>query len=98
MARRSLRERVIQTLAYEAGGLALAAPLYWLVFGGEAAESVGLVAAVSVAVLAWTPIHNKAVDWLEWRCARRLASDRPARLRALHALSHETTAMRSRCR
>lgn len=93
MALRSLRERAIQTLAFEAGGLALAAPLYWLVFGGEARESVALVAAVSIAVMTWTPIHNTAFDWLEWRLARRLASDRPTRLRAVHAFTHEATAM-----
>lgn len=93
MAIRSLRERAIQTLAFEVGGLVLAAPLYWLVFGGDAEEGLILVAAVSVAVLAWSPIHNTAFDWLEWRIARRVASDRPARLRLLHALSHEATAI-----
>ena len=93
MALRSLRERAIQTLAFEAGGLALAAPLYWLIFGGDAEDSLALVAAVSVAVLTWSPIHNTAFDWVEWRLARRVASDRPVRLRAVHALRHEATAM-----
>ncbi len=93
MALRSLRERAIQTLAFEVGGLALATPLYWLIFGGDAEDSLVVVAAISVAVLTWSPIHNTAFDWVEWRLARRVASDRPARLRAVHALSHEATAM-----
>ncbi|NJO38930.1 MAG: PACE efflux transporter [Rhizobiales bacterium] len=90
---RSARERVIQTLAYEAGGLLLASPLYGLVFGTSAAESFALMAALSVAVMTWSPIHNTLFDYAEWRIARRVASDRPHRLRLVHAASHEATAL-----
>lgn len=93
MALRSLRERAIQTFAFEAGGIALAAPLYWLIFGGDAGDSLLLVATLTAAELTWPAIHNAAFDRVEWRLARRVASDRPKMLRAAHALSQETTAM-----
>jgi hypothetical protein len=43
MALRSLRERVIQTLLHEAGGIATAAPVCGLIFVAGAAQSVGLM-------------------------------------------------------
>ncbi len=92
MTLRTARERVIQTLAYEAGGLAVATPLYALAFGIEAGESALVLAAVSVAMMIWSPIHNTLFDLVEWRMMRRVASDRPHTDRVLHALSHEVTA------
>jgi uncharacterized membrane protein len=92
MTLRTARERVIQTLAYEAGGLAVATPLYALAFGIEAGESALVLAAVSAAMMIWSPIHNTLFDLVEWRMMRRLASDRPHSDRVLHALSHEVTA------
>jgi uncharacterized membrane protein len=38
-----------------------------------------------------SPVHNAAFDTAEWRLARRVASDRPARWRLAHALSHDAT-------
>lgn len=90
---RSLRERAIQTACFEAGGLALAAPLYHAVFGESAAGSAGLIAAVALLVALWSPLHNAVFDLAELRLAQRLASDRPHGLRLVHALSHETTSM-----
>ncbi len=92
MTLRTARERVIQTLAYEAGGLVVATPLYALAFGTDADESALLLAVVSVAMMIWSPIHNTLFDLAEWRMVRRVASDRPHVQRALHALSHEATA------
>jgi|LNFM01.1.fsa_nt_gb uncharacterized membrane protein len=92
MTLRTARERVIQTLAYEAGGLAVATPLYALAFGIEAGESALVLAAVSVAMMIWSPIHNTLFDLVEWRMMRRVASDRPHSDRVLHAVSHEVTA------
>ncbi len=93
MALRSARERALQTLAYEIGGLAFAAPLYSLIFGGGAGEGFALVAVLAVAVMIWSPIHNTAFDWVEWRLTRRLASDRPHRWRVVHAITHEATSL-----
>lgn len=92
MTLRTARERVIQTLAYEAGGLAVAIPLYALAFGTEADESAFVLAAVSVAMMIWSLNHNTLFDLVEWRMIRRVASDRPHSQRVLHALSHEVTA------
>jgi len=93
MALRSARERACQTLAYEIGGLAIAAPLYSLIFGGGAGEGFALVAALALAVMIWSPIHNTVFDWVEWRVAGRVASDRPHRWRVVHAITHEATSL-----
>jgi uncharacterized membrane protein len=91
MAIRSARERLWQALAFELGGLAMVAPVYGLIMGAGAAESVALVAAVAVAAAVWSPLHNHLFDAAEWRMAGRVASDRPARLRMVHAVSHEAS-------
>src|SRR4051812_45148242 len=88
---RCLRERMLQTSAFEAGGLLVAAPLYAAVFGAALEESVVLLGVLAVACLIWCPLHNTAFDWLESRVARRAASERPNRWRAVHALSHEAS-------
>ena len=90
---RSTRERMIQTAAYEVSGVLLAAPLYGVLFGAPAAESFWLVAAMSVAVMMWVPLHNCLFDRLDLRLTGRCASDRPHGLRAFHALSLEVTNM-----
>ncbi len=91
MSLRSPRERLLQTLAYEAGGLCLSIPLYLLWTGGEAGEGAVLMAALSVAVMIWSPLHNTVFDWVDWRLTGRVASRRPQRWRVVHAVTHETT-------
>lgn len=93
MPLRSARERAIQTLCFEFGGMVIAAPLYALLFGAGPAESVGLLVALSVAVMAWAAFHNTLFDLLEWRLASRVASDRPHGLRMVHAVSLESTSV-----
>ena len=88
---RSKRERVIQTLSYEAGGLAIATPLYMAVFRVNVWGSAGLMIALSVAVLIWTPIYNTVFDRLDLRFAQRIASDRPMLWRVVHAIGLEAT-------
>jgi uncharacterized membrane protein len=93
MVVRTLPERVIQTLAFETGGVIVVTPL-WMVATGEAAvEGALLVATLAVAVMIWSPLHNTLFDVVEWRLARRVASDRPPRWRIVHALSHEVTSL-----
>jgi len=89
---RSARERVIQTLCFEGIGLLLVAPLYAAAAGAGMRESFAMVAVVSMVVMAWSAIFNTAFDMVEWRWTGRVASDRPHRLRSLHALLHELTA------
>jgi uncharacterized membrane protein len=90
---RCLKERVLQTLSYEAGGLLLVTPLYALVMGAGAGESLHLLVIVSIICMVWTGLHNSAFDWLEARLCRRVASDRTAACRVLHAISHETSSI-----
>lgn len=91
MALRSFHERVLQTLAYELGGIVLVTPLYVSVFGSSGGQSVLVMISLSIATLIWFPLHNTAFDWIDLRLTGRLASDRPDRLRLLHALSHEVS-------
>jgi uncharacterized membrane protein len=93
MTLRCIRERIYQTLAYELGGLVLATPLYSIAFGASQHNSLLLTAALSLAVMIWSPIHNTVFDWAEFRLTRRLASDRPHGLRLVHAAMHEATAV-----
>ena len=89
---RSFRERMVQTLCFEVGGLVVATPVYALVTGTEAWEGLAVVAAIAGVILIWLPIHNFIFDWAEWRLAARVASDRPHRWRMVHAISQEVTA------
>jgi uncharacterized membrane protein len=94
---RSARERVIQTLAFEAGGLLLVGPLYALATGTRLDESLVLLLAVSVVIMLWSAVFNWAFDVVEHRRTGRMASQRPHRLRVLHAVLHETTAVVVTC-
>lgn len=90
---RGRRERVVQTLAFEALGLLLVTPLYGLVSGSPMGESLLLLVVLSGVVMSWAAFYNTVFDRLEWRHAKRVASDRPARLRMLHAIGLEATAL-----
>jgi uncharacterized membrane protein len=91
VALRSVRERCYQTLAYELGGVLIAAPLYALVFSKSVEASFLLIASISVCVMARSPIHNILFDWVDLLLSGRVASDRPHGLRLIHAVSLEVT-------
>lgn len=93
MPLRSARERLYQTLAFEAGGLCIASPLYAAAFGETAHSSVVLVATLSIAVMIWSPVHNTLFDWLDCHCTGHVASDRPHGLRLAQAASLELTSL-----
>jgi S-adenosylmethionine decarboxylase len=97
MVLRSAGDRILQTLAYEAGGLLIATPLYALIAGQAAQNSMLLIAAVALACMAWAPIHNTLFDIIDFKLTGRVASERPHRLRMLHALSHETSSIIITC-
>ena len=88
---RSFSERIFQTFLYESGGIALATPVYSLVFDRSLWDSLLMMSAFSAAFLLWAPIFNAAWDHLEWRWCARLASDRPHRWRLAHAIALEGT-------
>ncbi len=91
MQLRSARERAIQTLCYEAGGLVIVSPLYALAHRRLHDRLGGAALALSAAMLFWTPLHNTIFDSAELRLARRCASARPHPWRIVHAVSHEGT-------
>ena len=93
MSIRSLRERLLQTVCFELGGVVVATPIYMIVTGNTAAEGAPLVVALAIVVMVWSPLHNSIFDVLEWRLLRRIASDRPHRWRIVHAVSHEVTSL-----
>ena len=90
---RDARERLLQTLAFEAGGLLLVAPLYALVAGAGAGESLLLIATLALVVMAWAAFFNTVFDRIEHRRTGRVASERPQSWRVLHTVLFETTAV-----
>lgn len=90
---RTARERLLQTAACETGWIVLAVPAYALLFDQPVVQSSLLVMALWLAGLAWSPVFNTVFDLAEWRLARRAASDRPTRLRLVHALAHEASSV-----
>lgn len=96
-ALRSRRERLVQTLWFEGVGLLVVSPLLSLAAGTDAAESIGVLAGLSLAMMLWAAVYNTAFDRIEWRLARRVASDRPHRWRVLHAIGFELSAAGVTC-
>jgi uncharacterized membrane protein len=90
---RSSRERLIQTLWFEGVGLLGVAPLFAWATGSTGAESFVVVAAVSVAVMLWAALYNTVFDRIEYQRTGRVASDRPHRLRTLHAIGLEVSSV-----
>lgn len=89
---RNARERLRQTLCFEAGGLLLVAPLFALLAGHGMRASFALIAVLTLLVMGWSALFNTAFDLVEHRLSGRLASERPQWLRVLHALLHEASA------
>ncbi|MBI5716436.1 MAG: PACE efflux transporter [Burkholderiales bacterium] len=90
---RSARERLLQTLAFEAGGLLIVTPLYAWASRAGAAQSFALLTVLAAVVMSWAALFNTAFDVLEHRLTGRVASARPQRVRLLHALLHEASAL-----
>lgn len=93
MTLRSPRHRIAQTAAFEASGLAIVVPAHAALFGASATDSAVTLTLVTLAVLIWSPLHNAVFDCLEFRRTGRTACRRPARLRIVHAFSHEVSAL-----
>lgn len=91
MSIRSGRERLLQTLCCEVGGMLVASPIHSLTFSVDLETSLALFSTLAVSIVAWSCAHNAIYDAVEWRLFRQLASDRSIRSRLLHAVSHEGT-------
>jgi uncharacterized membrane protein len=88
---RSRRDRLLQTVSGEAGGMLLVSPVYAAIFGASLDESFILLAAIATLSVAWCPIYNTIFDRMELRHTGRVASDRPYRWRVVHAISYEVS-------
>jgi len=86
---RPLSERLLQAAVFEAVGLAIVVPAYALVFGAAGHAALATFALVTFAALSGAPLHNAAFDRIEWHLTGRPACRRPARWRAVHAVTHE---------
>jgi len=90
---RSRRERLIQTLWFEALGIVIVSPLFAHFAGPSLGQSIVVLTALSVTMMCWSALYNTAFDLIEVRCAGRVASDRPHGLRVLHTIGNEVTAL-----
>ena len=93
MTIRSLRERMLQALCYEAGGILIVTPAYGFIFGETTVDSLALIVALSIAFMIWASLYNTLYDIIEFRLTRRVASDRPHIWRGAHAILHDVTGM-----
>jgi uncharacterized membrane protein len=90
---RSRRERLIQTLCFEALGIVIVSPLFAHFAGPTLGQSIIVLTALSVTMMCWSALYNTAFDLVELRCTLRVASDRPHGLRVLHTIGNEVTAL-----
>jgi uncharacterized membrane protein len=90
---RSGRERLIQTLWFEALGLAIVSPLFAFFADTSAGQSLIVLVALSIAVMGWAALYNTAFDRIEQRRTGRIASDRSRPWRVVHAVMLETSAV-----
>lgn len=90
---RSARERLRQTLCFEAGGLLLVAPLFTLLAEARLRDSLALIVVLTLLVMGWSALFNAVFDVAEHRLTGRMTCQRPQWLRVLHALLHEGSAV-----
>lgn len=93
MSLRSGRERIFQTLTFEALGLAIVTPAHTLLTQTRPETSAQVVIALAVIVTLWSPVFNTIFDRVDLALSGRVASDRSHRLRLVHAVLLELTAL-----
>lgn len=94
---RDSRERWIQAVGYEVGGIVVMTPLCSALSLLEPQTSAGLLAVLSLVVMTWSVVFNAIFDRLELGWSGRPASDRPHGLRLVHAALFEATAVVATC-
>lgn len=90
---RSFQERMVQTAAYEVGGLIIMTPLVAGATDFGMGESAIVVTVLTIVFIGWTLLHNCAFDLIEYKLGAGPASDRTQRWRLVHALSVEFTSI-----
>lgn len=93
MSLRSGRERILQTFTFETLGLAIVVPTHALLSQTPAETSALLVLSLAVIATLWSPLFNIVFDRIDLSVSGRVASDRPHRLRLLHAVLVELSAL-----
>lgn len=86
---RPFKERLVQSLGFEISGLVLSLPLLSYFSNASPFENVVLLAVLSAVVMLWSAVHNMIFDAADLHLTGRVASERPLKLRVVHALSHE---------
>lgn len=86
---RSLPDRIRQVALFEIIGLILITPGFALASGQPFAESLGLLAVLSLIAALWNGAYGTAFDWCEGRLTGRTADIRPPLLRVVHAAGFE---------
>ena len=90
---RGPRERLIQTLWFEALGLAIVSLPFAHFSGLTVGDSLAMLFTLSIVVMVWAAFYNSAFDRIEQHLTGRVASDRPQRWRVVHAVSLEVSAL-----
>lgn len=85
MSTRNVRERIRQTLWFEALGIAIFTPALALLSSSSSQTSLGIMIALSAAAVVIMAVYNHAFDLIEFRLTGRAASARPQKLRLIHA-------------
>jgi uncharacterized membrane protein len=70
---RGPRERLIQTLWFEALGLAIVSLPFAHFSGLTVGDSLAMLFTLSIVVMVWAAVHNSAFDRIEQRLTGRLA-------------------------
>jgi uncharacterized membrane protein len=90
-------ERAIQTVSFEIGGLLIVGPLWTLVTGASATDSMFLLVCLSAAVMSWMAVYNTVFDLVELRTMGTVASARSHRWRVLHTVGLEVSSALLTC-
>lgn len=93
MSLRSGRERILQTATFETLGLVIVVPTHTALSHTSAETSALLVVLLAVIVTMWSPLFNTVFDRIDLALSGRVASDRPHRLRLVHAALLELSAL-----
>ncbi len=93
MSLRSGRERTLQTVTFELLGLTIVVPTHALMSHTPADTSALLVVSLAMIAALWSPLFNTVFDRIDLALSGRVASGRPHRLRLLHAVLLELSAL-----
>jgi uncharacterized membrane protein len=91
MTCRTRRDRLYQSIGYEVGGILVVTPILAGFTDAGLGTSALLGGLLTVATLFWAPLFNTAFDRIEWRRTGRVASERGAVMRVVHAFALETS-------